>query len=103
EDPSFVNAWGVADEDLFRRGIQEIDAMAREKSQFLAGLLTVSNHRPFTYPDGRIDRPSAEQTRNNAVKYADWALGQFFREAKTKDWYDNTLFVVMGDHGARVY
>lgn len=101
--PSFVNAWGVADEDLFRQSLVEMDRMAATGSPFFSVLLTVSNHRPFTYPDGRIDLPSSEQTRDHAVKYADWALGQFFEQARKKTWHANTLYVVMGDHGARVY
>lgn len=103
ENPSFANAWGVADEDLFHCGLAEMDKLAAGKAPFFAVLLTVSNHRPFTYPDGRIERPSSEQTRDNAIQYADWALGRFFREVKTRPYYKDTLFVVMGDHGARVY
>lgn len=102
-NPTFVNAWGVSDEDLFDRALTELDALHDEGKPFLACLLTVSNHRPFTYPDGRIDRPSSEQHRDNAVKYADWALGQFFDKVGEHVWKQNTLFVVMGDHGARVY
>ena len=100
-DPVFANAWGVSDEDLFRRGIKELDKLHAGGKPFFATLLTVSNHRPYTYPEGRI--PETAQTRENAVRYADHALGYFFREAKSHDFYDNTLFVVMGDHGARVY
>lgn len=101
EKPVFVNAWGVSDEDLFRRAIAELDQLAALGKPFLATLLTVSNHRPFTFPAGRI--PETAQTRENAVKYADWALGWFFREAKSRPFYRNTLFVILGDHGARVY
>jgi phosphoglycerol transferase MdoB-like AlkP superfamily enzyme len=101
QDPVFANAWGVSDEDLFRRGLKELDQLHAGGKPFFATLLTVSNHRPFTYPEGRI--PETDQTRENAVKYADYALGYFFREAKAHDFYENTLFVVMGDHGARVY
>ena len=100
-DPVFTNAWGVSDEDLLRRGIKELDKLHAGGKPFFATLLTVSNHRPYTYPEGRI--PETDQTRENAVRYADHALGYFFREAKSHDFYDNTLFVVMGDHGARVY
>jgi phosphoglycerol transferase MdoB-like AlkP superfamily enzyme len=100
-DPIFVNAWGVSDEDLFREAVRELDDLHSRGAPFFAMLLTVSNHRPFTFPAGRI--PSDAQTRENAIRYADWALGQFFREAATHDFFRNTLFVVMGDHGARVY
>jgi len=102
-NPAFTNAWGASDEDLFRRGLEEMDVMAKGPAPFLSVLLTVSNHRPFTYPEGRIDLPASKQTRSHAVKYADWALGQFFAEARKRDWFSQTLFVVMGDHGARVY
>jgi phosphoglycerol transferase MdoB-like AlkP superfamily enzyme len=101
KDSVFANAWGVSDEDLFRRGLKELDKLHAGGKPFFATMLTVSNHRPYTYPEGRI--PEIEQTRENAVKYADHALGYFFREAKTHDFYTNTMFVVMGDHGARVY
>ncbi len=102
-NPAFVNAWGVSDEDLFNKALTEFDALHAEKKPFLACLLTVSNHRPFTYPDGRISRPSAEQSRNNAVQYADWSLGMFFDKVRDHAWTKNTLFVVLGDHGARIY
>ncbi|QDT29012.1 Lipoteichoic acid synthase 1 [Gimesia panareensis] len=100
KNPLFANAWGVSDEDLFRKALGEIDQLHSKGRPFFATILTVSNHRPYTYPEGRI--PNMEQTRNNAVKYADWALGYFFREAQSHEFYQNTLFVVMGDHGARV-
>ena len=102
-NPAFVNAWGVSDEDLFNKALTELDGLHDEGQPFLACLLTVSNHLPFTYPDGRIDRPSSEQTRENAVRYADWSIGQFFDKVGEHAWKKNTLFVVMGDHGARVY
>ncbi|EDL61917.1 LTA synthase family protein [Gimesia maris] len=99
-DPIFANAWGVSDEDLFHKALTELDGLEKSGRPFFATILTVSNHRPYTYPEGRI--PENEQTRENAVKYADWALGYFFREAQSHDFYQNTIFVVMGDHGARV-
>lgn len=99
-DPIFANAWGVSDEDLFRKALTKLDSLQKSGRPFFASILTVSNHRPYTYPEGRI--PENEQSRENAVKYADWALGYFFREAQSHDFYKNTIFVVMGDHGARV-
>ncbi len=99
-DPEFTNAWGVSDEDLFGRSLVECDRLHTAGRPFFATLLTVSNHRPYTYPDGRI--PETGHSRENAVKYADWALGSFFRKARSHAFFANTLFVVMGDHGARV-
>ena len=101
QDPVFVNAWGVSDEDMFHRAIEELEKFHQKGKPFFATLLTVSNHRPFTYPAGRID--SEEQSRENAVRYSDWAIGDFFDRVREKEFCRNTIFVVMGDHGARVY
>jgi phosphoglycerol transferase MdoB-like AlkP superfamily enzyme len=103
ERPIFTNAWGVADEDLFQKALSEFDQLDAGKKPFFATLLTVSNHRPFTFPSDRVPPDAARGGRESAVRYADWALGEFFREAKQKAWYQNTIFIVMGDHGARVY
>jgi len=101
ENPTFANAWGVSDEDLLRRGIEEMDRLHAAGRPFLTTFMTVSNHRPYTYPAGRI--PQTGQSRLNAVRYADWAIGDFFRRAKSHPFYKDTIFVVLGDHGARVY
>lgn len=101
DHPVFCNAWGVSDEDLFQRAIQEFDQLHDRGRPFFAVLLTVSNHRPYTFPAGRI--PQTKPSRQNAVRYADWALGQFFDCARRHPFFRDTLFIVMGDHGARVY
>jgi arylsulfatase A-like enzyme len=59
--------------------------------------MTVSNHRPFTYPEGRIDIPS-KTGREGGVKYTDFAIGQFIDNARAKPWFDRTLFVIVADH-----
>lgn len=100
---AFRTAWGVDDETMFDRALAEMDSLARTGRPFYALVLTVSNHRPFTYPAGRIDADPAARRREHAVRYADYALGRFMRAARTRAFFDSTLFVVMGDHGARVY
>jgi len=100
---TFTTAWGVADEAIFAKAIAEMDSLHATGKPFYALVLTVSNHRPYTYPTGRIPQNPAEKRRSFAVRYADWALGQFIRTARTHAFFDNTLFVFMGDHGARVY
>jgi len=72
-------------------------------SMLLATLLSVSNHKPYTYPKGRIPEDPDKQKRAHAVKYSDFALGQFFRAAKKDAFWTNTIFAVVADHGARVY
>jgi phosphoglycerol transferase MdoB-like AlkP superfamily enzyme len=101
--PVFTTAWGVSDEDIFHRGLEEFESLHAQKKSFLAVILTVSNHKPYTYPAGRIDLDPNRRRREHAVKYADWALGDFFERARTKGFFKNTVFVVIGDHGARVY
>jgi len=93
------NIWGVADEDLFTQALQEADAShARGKPSFMH-VMTTSNHRPYTYPDGRIDIPS-HQSREGGVKYTDWAIGNFLDRAAQKPWFKNTVFVIVADHCA---
>jgi len=100
EDITFANAWGACDEDLFRWTVREADAVAATGKPFHFFVMTTSNHRPFTYPDGRIDLPSKISDRPGAVKYTDHAIGQLLREASTKPWFKNTVFVIVADHCA---
>ena len=101
--PAFRTAWGVSDEDLLHRGIEEMRALHQAGKPFLTTFMTVSNHRPFTYPSGRIPEDPAAHQRDHAVRYADWALGDFFERARQEPFWTNTVFVVIADHGARVY
>lgn len=99
--PTFTTAWGVCDEDLFARGVEELRTLSATGKPFLATFLSVSNHKPFTFPTGRIsEKPGRRET---AVKYSDYALGQFFNAARKEPFWTNTIFVVVADHGARVY
>lgn len=88
--------WGVADEDLFGLAVRELDART-EQGPVFAHIMTTSNHRPFTYPNGRIDIPSGSG-RDGAVKYTDYAIGKFVQEARKHKWFSNTLFVFVADH-----
>lgn len=96
---TFKNAWGVCDQDLFNRALKECDKSYANGKPFLNHLMTTSNHRPFTYPDGVIDIPS-HSGRPGAVKYCDFAIGEFIRKASQKPWFKNTLFVIIADHCA---
>lgn len=94
------NIWGVADESLFDHVITELDRQHTGSRQpFFIHVMTTSNHRPYTYPAGRIDIPSGSG-RDGAVKYTDWAVGRFLDEAAKRDWFANTVFVITADHGA---
>jgi hypothetical protein len=95
----FSNAWGVSDEDLYGWVMQQADKSAAEGQPFYYFVMTTSNHRPYTFPEGRIDLPS-HSGRAAAVKYTDYAIGQFIDEARRKPWFDNTIFVIVADHCA---
>lgn len=95
----YENIWGVADENLFTLAMREIDKTVASNRPSFTHIMTTSNHRPYTYPEGRIDIPS-HTSRAGAVKYTDYALGKFLREASAKEWYANTLFVITADHCA---
>jgi len=93
-----ANIWGVDDESLFNKAIKEADLSYKSRKKFFSFVMTTSNHRPFTYPDGRIDIPS-HTSREGAVKYTDYALGKFIEDAKKKPWFAQTIFVIVADHG----
>jgi phosphoglycerol transferase MdoB-like AlkP superfamily enzyme len=101
--PAHTTAWGVSDEDLLGRGIEEMRVLHGKGEPFLVSFMTVSNHRPYTFPEGRIKDAPNPADRRPAVRYADWALGDFFRKAKKEAFWKDTIFVVVADHGARVY
>ncbi len=102
-NPRFATVWGVCDEEVFERAIAECRALAQQGQPFFATVLTVSNHKPYTYPAGRIPEDPNRRRRAHAVKYADWCLGRFFEAARREAFWTNTIFVVVADHGARVY
>jgi phosphoglycerol transferase MdoB-like AlkP superfamily enzyme len=93
------NVWGVADEDLFTLALEQLDQRQQAGKRFFAHIMTTSNHRPFTYPDGRIDIASGSG-REGAVKYTDWAIGDFVERARARPWFKDTVFVIVADHTA---
>lgn len=99
EEITFANVWGVADEDLFNKAINEADKSYAAGKPFFSFVMTTSNHRPYTYPDGKIDIKS-KTGRSGAVKYTDYAIGKLLENSKNKPWFDNTIFVLVADHCA---
>jgi phosphoglycerol transferase MdoB-like AlkP superfamily enzyme len=90
--------WGVADEDLYNMALREFDAESATGKPFFAHIMTTSNHPPYIFPDGRIDMQQG--SRKSAVKYTDWAIGDFIRKSKNTAWGKNALFVIIADHCA---
>ncbi len=102
-NPVFVGSWGASDEDVFNRMHEQITKHYASGKPFFTLAFSSSNHSPFEFPDGRIELYDAEKaTENNAVKYADYAIGEFFKKAKASDYFKDTLFLVVADHDIRV-
>jgi len=95
----FANIWGVSDGSLYGKALQEADKSYQKGKPFFQFVMTTSNHRPYTYPEGLIDIPP-KTGRAGGVKYTDYAIGKFINEAEKKPWFTDTLFVIIADHCA---
>jgi phosphoglycerol transferase MdoB-like AlkP superfamily enzyme len=97
--------WGVTDQDVFDRANREFEE-ADAKGPFFSLVLTLSNHVPFDLPEplpfARTTEMGELNRRIDGIRYADWAVGHFIAEAKTLKYFQNTLFVFVGDHGFHV-
>lgn len=102
-EPQFANVWGVSDGDLLRSAVDHFDARAAEGKPFFSVIMSTSNHKPFTFPDGVAGVPARNGGRTAGARYADHAIGEFMRAAAQKPWFKDTLFVIVADHDARVY
>jgi phosphoglycerol transferase MdoB-like AlkP superfamily enzyme len=105
ENPSFVGTWGVSDGDLVNRANEEFRDLYKNNQKFAAVMFSTSNHTPFDFPDGKIDLIEGvpEKSVKNAIKYADFAIGDFINKARSEDYYRDTVFVIIADHNVRVY
>jgi len=99
DEVTFENAWGVCDDDIYNKVIKEADKAFEKGELFFDFVMTTSNHRPYTYPEGRVSTPSGKD-RQGALQYTDFAIGDFLRKIKLKPWYKNTVVVIMADHCA---
>ncbi|WP_211825895.1 LTA synthase family protein [Kistimonas asteriae] len=102
-DPVFIDTtWGVSDQDVFDRALEELASMPEDRP-FYALVQTLSNHTPYALPDplpvSSVTGHDEQNEHLTAMRYSDWALGRFFRSARTYPWFNQTLFVIVGDHG----
>ena len=101
-DPVFRAVWGVSDEDLLNRAHAYFES--KQGQPFFSLVFTSSNHEPFDIPAGRVEPESgATAGLDTAIKYADYALGQFIEKARASDYWENTIFLIVADHNVRVY
>jgi phosphoglycerol transferase MdoB-like AlkP superfamily enzyme len=100
KQPTFANAWGACDEDAFTWSLEEADRAHAAGKPFHHFVMTTSNHRPYTWPAGKID--AGLVGREGGVAYTDYAIGAFLKAAQTKPWFKDTVFVIVADHCASV-
>lgn len=97
---SVVNSFGVPDHFIFNYALPVIDKNASTGKPFMATILTISNHPPYMIPSWF--KAKSDDPEMMIVEYADYCIGDFLKKAKTKEWYDNTIFVIQADHGKLV-
>ena len=104
-NPIFTSTWGVSDEDLVIKANDYFKEHSKNNEKFVSVMFSSSNHAPFELPDGKIDFIDGieKYSVNNAIKYADFAIGKFFELARKEGYFKNTVFVVVADHNVRVY
>lgn len=101
--PQFVGSWGACDEDLYDKTHQQLSERHATGQPFFSFVFTTTNHSPYEYPEGKIEPyNSPAATRENTVKYSDFAFGEFIKKAKASDYWNDTIFVVVADHDSRV-
>ena len=99
---SFSTIWGVSDEDLFTEALRRMDEQTVANRPVLLTLMTVSNHRPYEFPQNNVQWDDAMGRIQNTARYAQWAFVDFVERARKKPWFDNTVFIFVGDHGVKV-
>ena len=92
------NVWGVADEDLYTLALGQMDKIHAQGKPFFLHVMTTTNHRPFTFPAGRVKEPTG--TREGAIAYTDWSIADFIERTRAKPYFDDTVFVITADHDA---
>jgi phosphoglycerol transferase MdoB-like AlkP superfamily enzyme len=92
-----TSKWGAHDEVLYNRVLIELK---KNSFPFFSVILTLSSHEPFEVPMQTVIQGSEPDSLfKNSLFYADKCLGDFFKKAAEEPWYDNTLFVLLADHG----
>jgi phosphoglycerol transferase MdoB-like AlkP superfamily enzyme len=99
---AFSTIWGVSDEDLFTEALRRMDENAKSGQPFLLTLMTVSNHRPFLFPEHFKADPAFTNRRERGAAYADWAFADFIKRARAHPWFDDTVFILVADHGQKI-
>ncbi len=107
-----IDVWGISDKHLF---LEANDILAKQQKPFFAVIQTAGNHRPYTIPeedlkefqkkniphDSLVKFGFASVEEYNAFRYTDYTFRKFMEAAAKEKYFENTLFVFVGDHGIR--
>jgi len=93
-----VSSLGVPDDYMFEYSIPVLNRYAKTKKPFFVSFMTASDHGPYFVPD--YFKPHSTDIKKQTVEFADWSLRKFLYLAKEQEWFDNTIFVFIADHGA---
>lgn len=99
---SFSTIWGVSDEDLFTEALRRMDEETATGKPALLTLMTVSNHRPYKFPETHVKWDDGLGKIQNTARYAQWAFVDFVNRARGKPWFDDTVFVFVADHSVKI-
>jgi uncharacterized sulfatase len=95
----FDGNWGIFDEPYLQHFSNCLDTLNNPNNPFFASVFTLSSHHPYTIPAPYLNKlPGSPGTVQHTIAYADIALQKFFQTASTKPWFNNTVFVITGDH-----
>lgn len=99
-----ANSWGVGDETLLEYALENMDSLASDPSgkPFFSTILTITTHPPFTLPAFTKFKPRSTDPIEITYEYSDWAIKNFMDSCALKPWYNNTIFVFVGDHGVNI-
>jgi phosphoglycerol transferase MdoB-like AlkP superfamily enzyme len=92
---------GVVDDFMFEFSIPILNELDTNAGRFFAAFLTSSDHGPYIIPE--YFTPKQTDVQQQIIEYADWSLGKFIKLASMEDWFENTIFVFVADHGAALF
>jgi len=99
-DQSLINnSFGIPDHVLFDYAISEMDNLYNRDKKFFTTVMTISDHGPYVMPNHIPFIPHSTDIHTQMVEYADWSISQLMKKAKQKDWFNNTIFIFVADHG----
>ncbi len=104
-NPKFVGTWGVCDHEVCMSANDMYKELHAKEQKFASVIFSTTNHSPFDFPDAKITLMNGvdEKSVENAIKYADFAIGDFIEKARYEAYYEDTIFVIVADHNVRVF